>query len=144
MTCHDIMNESSDVDVPSKTKASKNEEEEEEKKKRKKIDSIIQKNECDANYEQKEKRERSLSSESYRPEKKKLCCCHENNVSKCSNKTEKGNTTPKNKNADTLTSTGINEFAINSKNINEPFKFFIGGIPQNITNKVMKEDIILV
>ncbi|CRG98939.1 RNA-binding protein, putative [Plasmodium relictum] len=131
MTVDDNINETNDVDNSLKTKVSKNDEFE---KKKKDIDT--RKNENDNTYEQREKRDRSSSRDSFKPEKKKVCCCHETNNAKCS-KYEKNNSTIKNKNVDSLStaSTGINEFVNNSNNINEPFKFFIGGIPQNITNK---------
>lgn len=97
-----------------------------------------------------------------------MCCCHEKSMSKCSNKNDKSSSSSRSKNTDTLStgntqirtikinikisgfilihicmlthlaSTGIIEYGSSSKTINEPFKFFIGGIPQNITNKVIQ------
>ncbi|GAW79764.1 RNA-binding protein [Plasmodium gonderi] len=136
MTLNDIASESSDADTSLKARQFKNDEID-----KKKIDSISKNNEMSYNCELREKRDRSSSCESYSPEKKKVCCCHENSVSKCSAKSEKSSLTPKSRNGDTLStaSTGINEYANSSKNVNEPFKFFIGGIPQNITNKYITE-----
>eukprot|EP00366_Plasmodium_knowlesi_P000698 XP_002258195.1 RNA binding protein, putative [Plasmodium knowlesi strain H] len=133
MTLNDHASESSDVDGSSKTRESQNDENE-----KKNIDCASKGSEVEDNCERKEKRDRSSSSESYRPEKKKLCCCHEKDTSMCSSKSGKSGSAPKVKNSDTL-STGrrINECANISENINEPFKFFIGGIPQNISNKYL-------
>ncbi|EAA21637.1 Unknown protein [Plasmodium yoelii yoelii] len=175
MTSNDIINESNDNDAFSKIKENKNEE-----TVKKVIDNISLENESDNNCENREKRERSLSNGSYRRGKKKMCCCHEKSMSKCSTKNDKSSSSSRSKNADTLStgnakirkikivgkvkivgkikirkikivgniselmlthlaSTGIIEYGSNSKNINEPFKFFIGGIPQNITNKYITE-----
>ncbi|SPJ08764.1 RNA-binding protein, putative [Plasmodium sp. DRC-Itaito] len=103
------------------------------------VDSIVKKSECAHNYEQREKRDRSSSVDS-KPEIKKICRCHESNCSK-SSKYEKSSCGSKNKSGDSLStaSTGINECVNNSKNLNEPFKFFIGGIPQYITSKHITE-----
>ncbi|GAB65258.1 RNA binding protein [Plasmodium cynomolgi strain B] len=133
MTPNDLASESSDADGCSKTRESQNDETE-----KKNIDSASKGSEVEDNCERREKRDRSSSCESYSPEKKKLCCCHEKGTSKCSSKSGKSGSTPKVKNSDTL-STGINECANSSENINEPFKFFIGGIPQNISNKYLTE-----
>ncbi|KNA01089.1 RNA binding protein [Plasmodium vivax North Korean] len=136
MTLNDLASESSDADGSSKTRESQNDETE-----KKNIDDASKGSEVEDNCERREKRNRSSSRESYRPEKKKLCCCHEKGTSKCSSKSGKSGSTPKVKNSDTLStaSTGINECANSSESINEPFKFFIGGIPQNISNKYLIE-----
>ncbi|ETW51178.1 hypothetical protein PFMALIP_00785 [Plasmodium falciparum MaliPS096_E11] len=98
------------------------------------VDSIVKKSECAHNYEQREKRDRSSSVDS-KPEIKKICRCHESNCSK-SSKYEKSSCGSKNKSGDSLR---INECLNNSKNLNEPFKFFIGGIPQYITSKYFEQ-----
>ncbi|EUD70564.1 hypothetical protein YYG_04122 [Plasmodium vinckei petteri] len=136
MTSNDIINESNDNDAFSKIKENKNDE-----TTKKVIDNNSLENESDNNCESREKRERSLSNGSYRRGKKKMCCCHEKSISKCSNKNDKSSSSSRSKNTDTLStaSTGIIEYGSSSKNINEPFKFFIGGIPQNITNKYITE-----
>ncbi|CAD2089156.1 RNA-binding protein, putative [Plasmodium vinckei brucechwatti] len=136
MTSSDIINGSNDNDAFSKIKENKNDE-----TTKKVIDNNSLENESDNNCESREKRERSLSNGSYRRGKKKICCCHEKSISKCSNKNDKSSSSSRSKNTDTLStaSTGIIEYGSSSKNINEPFKFFIGGIPQNITNKYITE-----
>ncbi|SBT32289.1 RNA-binding protein, putative [Plasmodium ovale wallikeri] len=73
-------------------------------------------------------------------EKKKICCCRES-MSKCSSRNEKSSSASKSSKGDTLStaSTGITEFANMSQDPNEPFKFFIGGIPQHISNRYITE-----
>ncbi|SCA48669.1 RNA-binding protein, putative [Plasmodium ovale] len=135
MTTSDITCESSDFEPLLKSKESKVEENEQIIS-----DSIPQKNDTDNNYEHKEKRERNSSLESYAPEKKKICCCRES-MSKCSSRNEKSSSASKSSKGDTLStaSTGITEFANMSQDPNEPFKFFIGGIPQHISNRYITE-----
>ncbi|SBS81202.1 RNA-binding protein, putative [Plasmodium ovale curtisi] len=73
-------------------------------------------------------------------QKKKICCCRES-MSKCSSRNEKSSSASKSSKGDTLStaSTGITEFANMSQDPNEPFKFFIGGIPQHISNRYITE-----
>lgn len=95
-------------------------------------------------HKENEKRERSCSTNSIKPEKKKACRCREScNVEK-ETKGENSSSNSNNKTADSMStaSTGVNENSSNSKgkyNKNEPFKFFIGGIPQFISNSTISD-----
>lgn len=95
-------------------------------------------------HEYKEKRERSASVDSTKPEKKRFCCCHTScNITKES-KVENSSASSNSKTGDSLStaSTGINEHIHTPKTKGakgEQFKFFIGGIPQFITNKDIME-----